>query len=97
LARRGGVIVGNVTATSRDSKSENSKKKKSKSMKGKLEGVSEELNLLAAQSLDWAPTRRRVRTGFSEVQKNLDHVLFKVISLISFLLFFGKKREICIV
>ncbi|KAJ4750319.1 alpha/beta-Hydrolases superfamily protein [Rhynchospora pubera] len=75
-ARRSGVIVANVTATSRDGDSKKKEKKKSK--KGKLEGVSEELNLLAAMSLDWAPTRRRVRTAFLEVQGNLDHVLFKM-------------------
>lgn len=89
------MIAANATSTSRDSNGKNSKKKKKKkSEKGKLEGVSEELNLLAAQSLDWAPTRRRVRTAFSEVQKNLDHVLFKVICLISFP--FWEKRYIYI-
>ncbi|KAF3326676.1 Caffeoylshikimate esterase [Carex littledalei] len=76
-ARTSGVIVANATATGRDSNGKDSKKKK-KIKKGKLEGVSEELNLLASQSLDWAPTRRRVRTAFLEVQKNLDHVLFKM-------------------
>jgi hypothetical protein len=86
--RRGGVIAAYVTATSRDNDSKGSMKKKCKSKKGKLEGVSEQLNLLAAQSLDWAPTRRRVRTAFLEVQKNLDHVLFKVNNLIYFLLLF---------
>ncbi|KAJ0037302.1 hypothetical protein Pint_21968 [Pistacia integerrima] len=42
-----------------------------------IEGVSEELNLIASQNLDFAPVRRRVRSAFTEVQQNLDHCLFK--------------------
>ncbi|KAM7277230.1 hypothetical protein ACFE04_019096 [Oxalis oulophora] len=47
--------------------------------KGKvsIEGVSEELNLIASQSLDFAPARRRVRSAFIGVHQNLDHCLFK--------------------
>lgn len=44
-----------------------------------IEGVSEELNLIASQNLDFAPVRRRVRSAFAEVQQNLDHCLFKVV------------------
>lgn len=43
-----------------------------------IEGVSEKLNLIASQNLDFAPARRRVRSAFTEVQQNLDHCLFKV-------------------
>ncbi|XVE84858.1 hypothetical protein DITRI_Ditri17bG0046100 [Diplodiscus trichospermus] len=45
--------------------------------KKKIEGVSEELNLIASQNLDYAAARRRVRSAFTEVQQQLDHVLFK--------------------
>ncbi|GAV89145.1 Abhydrolase_6 domain-containing protein [Cephalotus follicularis] len=41
-----------------------------------IEGVSEELNSIASQSLDFAPARRRVRSAFTEVQQQLDHCLF---------------------
>lgn len=43
-----------------------------------IEGVSEELNLIADQSLDFAPARRRVRSAFVDLQQQLDHCLFKV-------------------
>lgn len=46
--------------------------------KPKIEGVSDELNLIASQNLDFAPARRRVRLAFSKVQEQLDHVLFKM-------------------
>jgi acylglycerol lipase len=46
-----------------------------------LEGASEELRAAAAQSLDWAPARRRVRGVFAPVLPTLDHCLFKVRSL----------------
>lgn len=46
--------------------------------KSAIEGVSEELNLIASQNLDQAPARRRVRSAFTEIQQNLDHCLFKV-------------------
>ncbi|KAL2324093.1 hypothetical protein Fmac_023151 [Flemingia macrophylla] len=45
--------------------------------KSNIEGVSEELNALASQNLDFAPSRRRVREAFREVQQQLDHFLFK--------------------
>ncbi|XP_071927300.1 caffeoylshikimate esterase-like isoform X3 [Coffea arabica] len=45
--------------------------------KPKIEGVSDELNSIASQNLDFAPARRRVRLAFSNVQQQLDHVLFK--------------------
>ena len=44
----------------------------------RLEGASEELRAAAAQSLDWAPARRRVRGVFAPVLPTLDHCLFKV-------------------
>nr|CDM83870.1 unnamed protein product [Triticum aestivum] len=44
----------------------------------RLEGASEELRAAAAQSLDWAPARRRVRGAFAPVLPTLDHCLFKV-------------------
>ncbi|XP_008803546.1 caffeoylshikimate esterase [Phoenix dactylifera] len=43
-----------------------------------IEGVVEELNSLAAQNLDFAPARRRVRAAFLDVQQRLDHFLFKM-------------------
>lgn len=43
-----------------------------------IEGVSEELNSIANQNLDFAYTRRQVRSAFVEVQQQLDHCLFKV-------------------
>uniref|UniRef100_A0A5B7APD6 Putative caffeoylshikimate esterase n=1 Tax=Davidia involucrata TaxID=16924 RepID=A0A5B7APD6_DAVIN len=43
-----------------------------------IEGVSKELNEIASQNLDFAPTRRRVRSAFMDVQQNLDHCLFKM-------------------
>ncbi|XP_022775549.1 caffeoylshikimate esterase-like [Durio zibethinus] len=46
--------------------------------KNKIEGVSEELNLIASQNLDYGAARRRVRSAFIEVQQQLDHILFKM-------------------
>ncbi|XP_057962683.1 caffeoylshikimate esterase [Malania oleifera] len=43
-----------------------------------IEGVSEEMNAIASQNLDFAPARRRVRSAFFDVQQQLDHCLFKV-------------------
>ncbi|PQQ08117.1 caffeoylshikimate esterase [Prunus yedoensis var. nudiflora] len=43
-----------------------------------IEGVSEELNWIANQNLDFAYTRRQVRSAFVEVQQQLDHCLFKL-------------------
>ncbi|KAB1221069.1 Caffeoylshikimate esterase [Morella rubra] len=42
-----------------------------------LEGVSQELNEIASKNLDFAPSRRRVRSAFLEAQQHLDHFLFK--------------------
>ncbi|GFP84658.1 caffeoylshikimate esterase [Phtheirospermum japonicum] len=47
--------------------------------KPKIEGVSDELNSIASQNLDHAPARRRVRSAFSIVQQQLDHILFKMV------------------
>ncbi|XP_050223012.1 caffeoylshikimate esterase [Mercurialis annua] len=47
------------------------------SKKRDIEGVSEELNLIASQNLDHAPARRLVRSAFVEAQRQLDHPLFK--------------------
>ncbi|KAG8077587.1 hypothetical protein GUJ93_ZPchr0007g3800 [Zizania palustris] len=44
----------------------------------RLEGASEELRAAAAQCLDWAPARRRVRAAFVPVLPTLDHCLFKM-------------------
>ncbi|XP_010559228.1 PREDICTED: caffeoylshikimate esterase-like [Tarenaya hassleriana] len=44
--------------------------------RGPIEGVSDELNLIASQSLDQALARRRVRSAFVDVQQRLDHCLF---------------------
>uniref|UniRef100_A0A0E0C6D0 Serine aminopeptidase S33 domain-containing protein n=1 Tax=Oryza meridionalis TaxID=40149 RepID=A0A0E0C6D0_9ORYZ len=44
----------------------------------RLEGASEELRAAAAQCLDWAPARRRVRGAFAPVLPTLDHCLFKM-------------------
>nr|XP_018679328.1 PREDICTED: caffeoylshikimate esterase isoform X2 [Musa acuminata subsp. malaccensis] len=43
-----------------------------------IEGVSDELNAVAAENLDFAPARRRVRAAFADVQRRLDHFLFKM-------------------
>lgn len=43
-----------------------------------IEGVSDQMNAIASQNLDQAPARRRVRLAFTQVQEQLDHVLFKV-------------------
>lgn len=43
-----------------------------------IDGVSDELNLIASRDLDQAPARRRVRSAFVDLQQNLDHCLFKV-------------------
>ncbi|XP_061989692.1 caffeoylshikimate esterase-like [Rosa rugosa] len=51
---------------------------KTKRRRPPIEGVSEELNLIADQSLDCAPARRRVRSAFVELQQQLDHCLFKL-------------------
>nr|XP_048319201.1 caffeoylshikimate esterase isoform X1 [Ziziphus jujuba var. spinosa] len=50
--------------------------------KKRIDGVSEELNLIASQNLDFAPARRRVRSAFVEVQQKLDHCLFKYNGLV---------------
>ncbi|CAH8305230.1 unnamed protein product [Eruca vesicaria subsp. sativa] len=42
-----------------------------------IDGVSEELNLIASEELDQAPARRRVRSAFADLQLQLDHCLFK--------------------
>ncbi|KAG2281986.1 hypothetical protein Bca4012_050505 [Brassica carinata] len=42
-----------------------------------IEGVSEELNLIASEELDQAPARRRARSAFADLQLQLDHCLFK--------------------
>ncbi|XP_075507056.1 caffeoylshikimate esterase isoform X3 [Primulina tabacum] len=46
--------------------------------KKKIEGVSDQLNSIASQNLDQAMARRRVRSAFSNVQQQLDHILFKM-------------------
>ncbi|GAA0147658.1 phospholipase [Lithospermum erythrorhizon] len=46
--------------------------------KPRLEGVSDELNSIASQNMDFAPARRRVRAAFVDVQEQLDHILFKM-------------------
>lgn len=43
-----------------------------------IEGLSEELNSVAAQNMDFAPARRGVRAAFLDVQQRLDHFLFKM-------------------
>ncbi|XP_056163293.1 caffeoylshikimate esterase isoform X3 [Syzygium oleosum] len=42
-----------------------------------IDGLSDEMNAIASQRLDFAPARRRVRAAFTEVQRQLDHCLFK--------------------
>lgn len=51
-----------------------------------IEGVSEEMNAIASQSLDSASARRRVRSAFLDVQQQLDHCLFKVLAFSSYLI-----------
>jgi acylglycerol lipase len=43
-----------------------------------IDGVSDELNLIASQNLDQAPARRLARSAFVDLQLQLDHCLFKV-------------------
>lgn len=43
-----------------------------------IEGVSDEMNAIASQNLDFAPSRRRVRSAFKDAQQQLDHCLFKM-------------------
>ncbi|XP_050374430.1 caffeoylshikimate esterase-like [Argentina anserina] len=43
-----------------------------------MEGLSQEMNTIASQNLDHAPARRRVRSAFIDVHKQLDHCLFKM-------------------
>ncbi|KAD2804277.1 hypothetical protein E3N88_37654 [Mikania micrantha] len=43
-----------------------------------IDGVSDEMNAIAFQNLDHAPARRRVRLAFTQVQQQLDHVMFKM-------------------
>ncbi|RZC61222.1 hypothetical protein C5167_022981 [Papaver somniferum] len=50
---------------------------KKKTFKKMVGNVSDELNEIALQNLDSAPARRRVRYAFTEVQQQLDHILFK--------------------
>ncbi|RWR82233.1 caffeoylshikimate esterase-like protein isoform X1 [Cinnamomum micranthum f. kanehirae] len=50
----------------------------SKKAKKELEGVSDELNAIAAQNKDSSAARRRVRSAFTHTQQQLDHLLFKV-------------------
>ncbi|KAJ4884659.1 alpha/beta-Hydrolases superfamily protein [Raphanus sativus] len=42
-----------------------------------IDGVSDELNLIASEKLDQATARRRVRSAFVDLQLKLDHCLFK--------------------
>jgi acylglycerol lipase len=49
-----------------------------------IEGVSEELNNIASYNLDFAYSRRRVRSAFTEVHQQLDHCLFKVCFVLTF-------------
>lgn len=37
--------------------------------KSVIQGVSDEMNKIASQNLDFAPSRRRVRFAFAEVQQ----------------------------
>ncbi|KAF8407809.1 hypothetical protein HHK36_006945 [Tetracentron sinense] len=46
--------------------------------KSAIEGVSEEMNLIASQNKDFAPSRRLIRSAFVDTQQQLDHVLFKM-------------------
>ncbi|XP_026380907.1 caffeoylshikimate esterase-like [Papaver somniferum] len=50
---------------------------KNKTFKKMIGNVSDELNEIASENLDSAPARRRVRSAFTEVQQQLDHILFK--------------------
>ncbi|KAL9456749.1 hypothetical protein AB3S75_005888 [Citrus x aurantiifolia] len=41
-----------------------------------IEGFGDDLNLIASRNLDFAYTRRKVRSAFTQVQLQLDHCLF---------------------
>nr|DAD31796.1 TPA_asm: hypothetical protein HUJ06_010647 [Nelumbo nucifera] len=47
--------------------------------KSTIESLSEEMNSIASQNMDFAPARRRVRSAFMDVQQKLDHILFKTV------------------
>lgn len=49
--------------------------------KSTIEGISDELNTIASLNLDFAPSRRKVRDAFTQLQHQLDHFLFKVIQI----------------
>ncbi|KAL1803354.1 hypothetical protein ACET3Z_032001 [Daucus carota] len=43
-----------------------------------IDGLTDEMNDIAIRNLDFAPSRRLVRSVFAEVQQQLDHCLFKM-------------------
>ncbi|KAK1386951.1 Caffeoylshikimate esterase [Heracleum sosnowskyi] len=43
-----------------------------------IDGLTDEMNEIAIRNLDFAPSRRLVRSVFAEVQQQLDHCLFKM-------------------
>nr|GEZ26831.1 caffeoylshikimate esterase [Tanacetum cinerariifolium] len=43
-----------------------------------IEGVSDQMNAITSQNLEHAPVCKRVRPAFTQVQEQLDHVLFKM-------------------
>lgn len=49
-----------------------------------MEGLDEEKYTISQMNLDQSPARRRVREAFIPIQQNLDHCLFKVRFIFSF-------------
>ncbi|PWA40170.1 Alpha/beta hydrolase fold-1 [Artemisia annua] len=43
-----------------------------------IEGLSDQMNAIASQNLQHAQARKRVRLAFTQVQEQLDRVLFKM-------------------
>lgn len=53
----------------------------------RLAGVDEELQKLKECKMDDVAARRRAREAFKEIQYSIDHILFKVVICLCFLVF----------
>ena len=68
----------------------------------RIKGVDEELQKILDANMDEAPTRRRAREAFKDIQIGIDHILFKVVAFqlhssnlyIKFFFFFGYQSYI---
>ncbi|KAK1280183.1 hypothetical protein QJS04_geneDACA003029 [Acorus gramineus] len=46
--------------------------------KRSIDGATEEMNAIASEAMDFAPTRRAARAAFADTQLHLDHCLFRM-------------------